>query len=232
MTATTATTATRPRTPSAPDPAASRRGPLRGALPSLVALGVLAGGVWGLTAPRGSAADEHAHGSAAVATVDVPDGTLRVDGLVDKSFGMVMPGMTMPDEVPAGMRRFAVDVSLGATEDGPLTYSRRDFTVSGPGVKPVGPVDGQLDSGALTPGTAISGSLSFDVPEEASALALQFRNGETIALPALPAVTGEHGEHGADEAPAGAPAAVPAAPGAPEPAADHHDAPGAPPHGH
>ena len=222
----TATTMTRPRTPAVPPPGAdaARRRPVRGALVSLVTVGVLAGGVWGLTAPRDAG---HAHGSAAVATVGLPDGTLRVDGLVDKQVGHVMPGMSMPDDVPVGMRRFAVDVSLGATEDEVLRYDQRDFTVSAPGVEPVVPVAGQIDSGALQPGAAISGSLSFDVPKDATVLTLQFRDSEQIVLPALPAVAGEHDEHGgAAEAPVQAPAAVPA------PAADHHDAPGSPPHDH
>jgi hypothetical protein len=211
---------------------------VRGTLLSLATLGVIAGGVWGLTAPREPAG--HAHGSSAVATVDLPDGTLRVDGLVDKQVGHVMPGMSMPDEVPVGMRRFAVEVSLGATEGSALRYDRRDFTVSGPGVKPVAPVDGQFDRGSLRPGSTLAGSLSFDVPKEATALTLRFRDGEAVRLPALPAVAEGHGAHGGAPAPGKAPADMPGkapaavpAPGVePAPPADHHDAPGTPPHEH
>lgn len=209
MTATT----TRPRsTDVRADADVAGRRPARGVLLSVVTVGVLAGGVWGLAAPRGTAGEPHVAGGSALATVDLPDGTLRVDGLVDKQVG-TMPGMDMPEDVPEGMRRFAVDVSLGATEDGALRYDRRSFTVSGPGVKPVVPVDSQLDRGALAPGSTISGSLTFDVPEEATALVLRFRGGAALALPALPAAAdGEQAE-------------------APEaPAAGGGDAPGMPPH--
>ena len=210
---------TRPLAQPASTPAPGRR-TLRTAVVSLLAVGVVGGGVWGLTAPRETHEADHA--GSVLATVQLPDGTLRVDGLVDKQVG-TMPGMDMPEDVPAGLRRFAVDVSLGATEDEALRYDRRDFTVSGSGVKPVVPVDGQLDRGELTPGSTISGSLTFDVPEEATALTLRFR-GEAVALPALPAATGSgrSQERGA-EAPA-------TGPKAPAPAADDHDAPGTPPH--
>lgn len=235
----TAGTLTRPRTPAPPRPPDTERRPTwqRGLL-SLITVGVLAGGVWGLTVPRDAAEDGHAHGGSAVATVDLSDGTLRVDGLVDKQVGHVMPGMDMPDDVPVGMRRFGVNVSLGATEDGALTYDRRDFTVSGPGVKPVAPVAGQIDRGSLRPGSTISGSLSFDVPKESTVLSLQFRGGAAIALPALPPVAeGQHAEHGGapEKAPGKAPAPAQAPAQAPAPAApgaDSHDAPGAAPHGH
>lgn len=135
----------------------------------------------------------------------------------------------MAKDVPVGMRRFAVNVSLGATEDEPLRYTLRDFTVFGPGVKPVVPVDGQLRGTTLAPGTAASGSLSFDVPKEVTSLSLRFRDTKAVALPTLPAVAeGGHGGHG--EAPAHAPAKAPAQ--APAEAPDHHDAPGTPPHDH
>lgn len=197
--------------------------PLRTAVVGLVAAGVVAGGTWGLMAPRESG-DGHpaGHAAAAVGTVDLSDGTLRVDGLVDKQVGQAMADMSMAEDVPAGMRRFSVDVSLGATDGKALAYSRRDFTVSGAGVKPVVPVDGQIDRGTLTPGMAVSGSLTFDVPKETTALSLRFRDTDPVTLPALPPVA--EGEHDAGQAPVTAPA------GAPAPAADRHDAPGAPAH--
>jgi len=112
----------------------------RTAVVSLVTAGVVAGGTWGLLTPRDAHDEGHAgHAAASVATLSLPDGTLRVDGLVDKQVGHVMAGMSTAQDVPPGMRRLAVNVSLGATGDRPLTYGLRDFTVSGPGVQPVVP---------------------------------------------------------------------------------------------
>ena len=227
----TATT-TRPR-PGALPVSSSRR-PRRQVLLSLVTLGVVAGGTWGLLAPRGAEDGDHpGHGATAVRTLDLDDGTLRIEGLVDKQVGHVMAGMAVAEDVPVGMRRFGVNVSLGATEDRSLVYSRRDFTVSGDGVLPVVPVEGQIGDGVLTPGRALSGSLSFDVPKEATSLSLQFRDEAPVRLPALPPVA--DGEHEPEPAPAPGTgedhhdeAAVPA----PAAGADHHDAPGAPAHTH
>ena len=216
---------TRPRTalPASPrgsaGPGSSR---LRDALLVLTTAGVLAGGSWGLLAPRAADSGGHGDGHAApaVASVALPDGVLRVDGLVDKQVGHVMPGMSVAEDIPVGMRRFSVDVTLAATEDRSLVYSRRDFTVSGSGVEPVVPVDGQFDSGALTPGQALSGSLSFDVPKDSTKMSLQFRSTSPVALPALPAMASstppgkgdskEHGGSGHDAGAAGG--AAPAAP--------------------
>ena len=233
---------TRPRTvhPASPsrttDPGSKR---LRDALLVLTTAGVLAGGTWGLLAPRAADGGGHGdgHAASAVASVALPDGVMRVDGLVDKQVGHVMPGMSVAEDVPVGMRRFSVDVTLAATEDRRLAYSRRDFTVSGPGVKPVVPVDGQFDSGALTPGQALSGSLSFDVPKDSATLSLQFRATSPVALPALPAMASStpagkdpskgHGGTGHDAGAAGGAAggAAPTAPDHPHTgtvAPDHH----------
>ena len=234
---------TRPR-PTRAHPAGPGRsgGPCRSrlhdALLALTTAGVLAGGTWGLLAPRAAEGGDHGagHGASAVASVALPDGVLRVDGLVDKQVGHVMPGMSVAEDVPVGMRRFSVNVTLAATEDRSLAYSRRDFTVAGPGVKPVVPVDGQFDSGALTPGQALSGSLSFDVPKDTATLSLQFRSTSPVALPALPAMASStpagkdgskgHGGSGHDAGAAGGAAdgTAPTAPDHPHPgtvAPDH-----------
>lgn len=218
-------TATPPQRPT--DPAPGSAWPWRRPLVGVLAVAVVGGGTWGLFAPREGS---HAHSPESLATVEVPDGTLRVDGLVDKQVGHVMAGMSAAEDVPVGMRRFSVNVTLGATEDEPLRYSSRDFTVSGPGVQPVVPVISQIDSGALQPGTSISGSLSFDVPKEATTLSLTYEGTAEVPLPALPAnAEGEHAEHGGADA--GAPVKAPAKGPAPAPA-DHHDAPATPPHEH
>lgn len=168
----------------------------RTALLALAGIGMVSAGVWGLLAPRHSSATG---GPSAVATVALPDGTLRVHGLVDKQVGQTMPGMGATQDVPAGLRRFAVSVTLGATRGWPLAYSRRDFTVFGPGVKPVAPVSGQLEEGSLLPGQAIAGSLTFDVPDDSRSLMLRFGNAPAVPLPALPALVKKHPATGHDD---------------------------------
>lgn len=213
--------ATRPARPAAPRTSGSRAR-------DLTVTVLVAGGSWGLLVPREAPHDRHTV-AAGLATVSLPDGTLRVDGLVDKQVGHVMAGMTAAEDVPEGMRRVGVNVSLGATGDRPLSYTRSAFTVSGPGVTAVAPSVGQLSDGTLAPGQSISGSLSFDVPKEATTLRLSFRGGAPVALPDLPPL--ETGEHAPDAGPAPA-APAPMAPheDAPGAAPDHHDAPGAAPH--
>lgn len=146
----------------------------------LAAVAVVAGGLWGLLAPP---AGQDAQGPAD--TVAVEGGVLRVDGLADKTVGHAMAGMDMPDDVAAGMRRFAVNVTLAATGDETLHYAERDFLVSGPGVKPAVPVRSDFATGSVVAGSALSGSLTFDVPEDATTLRVAFQGGQTIALPKL-----------------------------------------------
>ena len=220
MSTATAHRTARPPAAAPPRPTAGRGRRVRDLALALLAAGVVAGGTWGLLVPR--EAPHTAHVPAGLATVQLSDGTLRVEGLVDKQVGHVMPGMGVAEDVAVGKRRIAVNVTLGATEGRSLAYSRRDFVVSGPGVEPVVPVAGQLDAGALTPGQALSGSLSFDVPKDSTMLSLQFRSTAPVALPALPplassanagkgAATGHGGGHDADKVGGAAPAA-PAAP--------------------
>ena len=150
------------------------------------------------------------------------------------------------EDVPEGLQRFSVTVTLAADDGAALTCTRRDFTVSRPGVQPVVPVSGQIKGATLQAGTAVSGGLTFDVPKESSQLTLQFRGGQTVALPALPAAkTGQHGAEEGHQADAGHEGDGAAASGkggtgrapvtAPAPAAgssDHAHAPGAPAHDH
>jgi len=93
--------------------------------------------------------------------------------------GMSSMGMDM---APEGQRRFVVDVTLGA-KDGDLSYAPGDFRISGEGVKQSAPIRDQLDSGTIPAGSAISGSLVFQVPEETKELMLGFGDeGQKVAL--------------------------------------------------
>lgn len=187
-------------------------------LSAAVAL-VVGAGAWGLSVPRD---DSHDVAPLPVATVELADGTVRIDGLVDKQVGHLMPGMASTNDAPAGMRRFSVNVTLAARSGAAFAYSAADFAVSGEGTAAAGPVDAQLGDGSLPAGRALTGTLTFDVPEKATRLLLQFRQTRPVALPALPPAQGATGHgSGHDATQRDAPAR---APGAPTENGHHHPA--------
>ena len=89
--------------------------------------------------------------------------------------GMSMSGMGM-DMTPDGQRRLTVEVTLSGGASG-LSYSPRMFLV-----EESAPIRDQLGSGELGPGEAVSGSLTFQVPEEAKDLTLSFDGGRPVDL--------------------------------------------------
>jgi hypothetical protein len=97
--------------------------------------------------------------------------------------GMSMSSMGM-DMAPEGSRRFAVEVTLAA-ERGNLSYSPRDFRLTAAGMKKEAtPIRHQLEGGTIPVGSAVSGSLVFQVPEDVRALRLSFGDGggQRVAL--------------------------------------------------
>src|SRR3712207_7379842 len=102
---------------------------------------------------------------------------------------MSMSSMGM-DVAPEGQRRFAVDVTLAASEGSDLSHSPRDdFRISGKGIEDSAPIRYQLEGGTLPAGSAISGSLVFQAPEEVRSVMLSFGDdgGQKIALDLKPA---------------------------------------------
>lgn len=181
----------------------SRRRPLiAGALLFVATLAAIAVGGWGLLASLASPAPPAAVGEA----VEVPGGgLLRVDGVTPEHMapmkmnkfgasGMSMQSTGM-DMAPEGFRRFTVDVSLAAREGGSFSYSAKDFTLSGERVEETAPLRHQLEAGTLASGSATSGALVFQVPEEASNLMLSFGDGrQPVALDLAPDKGHSHGE--------------------------------------
>lgn len=179
---------------------ASRRRPLiAGAVLFVATLAVLATGGWGLLASLASPAPPAAVGD----TVEVPGGFLRVDDATPEHMapmkmnkfgasGMSMQSTGM-DMAPEGFRRFTVDVSLAAPEGQSFGYAAKDFTLSGDKMDETGPLRHQLEAGTLAPGTATSGALVFQVPDEARNLMLTFGDGrQPVALDLKPG-EGGHG---------------------------------------
>ncbi len=98
--------------------------------------------------------------------------------------GMSMSSMGM-DMAPEGSRRFAVEVTLAAERDD-LSYSPKDFRLTAAGMKKgATPIRHQLEGGTIPVGSAVSGSLVFQVPEDVRALRLSFGDddgGQRVAL--------------------------------------------------
>lgn len=145
-------------------------------------LGSVAAGWWGLRADRAEEGD----GATRAGWVSVGDAWLRVsqttDMSVDHSQGM--PNMqTMPDAdpVPEGLVRYGVELQLAA-DDSDLTWQASDFTVKGDDGSVTPPHRVELGDGVVPAGSTVSGSLVFDVPEDASSLSLQFRDGPLVPL--------------------------------------------------
>lgn len=155
-----------------------------GRLVGLVVL-VIAVGMWGVLASRG---DEHSSQPGIGDVVSLSDGKLRVERAFDVDISMPMtgPGMAMAKgrnvpQIPPGMRRFDVDVTLMATEGVPLWFSGKHFFVTGDGLPPSAPV--AIDDGGdlLPAGGALTRTISFQVPERLSSVKLRLE-GEPVSV--------------------------------------------------
>lgn len=168
---------------------------------SILALAVLAAlvaGGWGVVSSLSAEAPPARLGE----DVEVPGGVLRVEKVTPEhmvpmqsskfSAGGMNMSSTGMDMAPEGYKRFVVVVTL-AGRGGELAHSPEDFRLSGPGVKDHAPIRSQLLAGAVPEGSAVSGSLVFQAPEESKGLTLRFDDGRSIALD-LPADEG--GEEG------------------------------------
>lgn len=173
--------------------ATRRRARVANVLLLAAVVAALAAGLWGLISSLGAEAPPARVGEA----VEVSGGIVVVDRVTPehmapmqtKKFaagGMNMSSMGMA-MAPEGYERFAVFVTLAADEDGELNYSPEDFRVSGEEMKEDGPVRSELEAGTIPAGSAVSGNLVFQAPEEASKLRLSFDDGRSIALDLEPA---------------------------------------------
>ena len=165
---------------------------------ALGVLGALVAGGWGVVASLSDEAPPARIGE----DVEIPGGILRVEKVTPEHMAPMQSskfsgaGMSMSstgmDMAPEGYERFIVEVTL-VGRGGELAYSPEDFRLSGPDVKDHGPVRSQLPAGAGPDGSAVTGNLIFQAPEDAKGLMLRFDDGRSVALN-LPA--GEGGGHG------------------------------------
>lgn len=162
----------------------------------------IAAGVWGLISSLGTEAPPARVGEA----VEVSGGVLVVDKVTPEHMapmrsnkfsagGMNMSSMGM-DMAPEGYERFAVVVTIAADEDGELSYSPEDLRLGGEGMKEDGPVRSELEAGTIPAGSAVSGNLVFQAPEEASKLRLSLDGGRPVALDLEPAADDSGQSHG------------------------------------
>lgn len=178
------------------------RARLAGVALSIGVAASLAAGAWGIVSTLGVEVPPARVGE----TVEVPGGLLRVDGATPEHMaamqadkfaasGMNMSSMGM-DMAPEGQRRLTVDVALAA-EGGALSYSPNDFRLAGDGIEEVEPIRETFEGETVPAGAVISGTLVFQVPEDAKELELSFDGGRPVALD-LPPATGDEGHgHGA-----------------------------------
>lgn len=152
-----------------------RVSPVGRAVVTTLAVVVGAAGVWGILGPRarGAVGSTVAMG----ATVEVPDGRMRVERLTEYSDQhRHTKGMPMPDAVPDGFRRFYVDVTLQAGGD-PLRYDPARFSVSGTRGDAVAPRASTGSFREIRPRAQATVTLTFDVPKKARNLRLEIEGG-------------------------------------------------------
>lgn len=142
---------------------------------------VLLVGAWGIAARPGSPTSHDP------TRLEVPGGVLTVSQVWPEVMAHAMSGMAVPDEVPPGHRRVALEVTVEALDDGPLRYRAQDLRLEGTGMRPVRATRAQPDEAAIPAGAALAARLVFDVPVDAADLALRTEDsagrleiGETI----------------------------------------------------
>jgi hypothetical protein len=171
-----------------PAAAASPRRRRSWAIVAVLCTAAAAVGLWGVSAGRHAARSEPA---AVGAVVAAPGGELRVDDIVAwEDGGPTMPGMGLPDPVPAGRRRFWIYVTMKARDGGPgMRYERSGFAVAGDGLAPIAPHAADDHLGTIRPGAIATAILLFEVPTRTRDLRLEVRGARPIGLPPGPAPT-------------------------------------------
>lgn len=155
---------------------------------SILAAATILAGAWGVVHSFGEGPSPARIGE----SVGASGGSFRVDSATPEHMvpmqsgkfaasGMSMSAMGM-DMAPEGRKRVSVEVTLAGGEEESLSYSPDDFRVSGEGFEPSAPIRNQLQAQEIPAGSAVSGSLVFEVPEKAEELLVEFDDGRPVAL--------------------------------------------------
>jgi hypothetical protein len=176
------------------EPHGSRRTLLGPLTVAVAVVSVVALAVWSLVWAAGQEPD------AGPGRVALEEGVVRVDRVTSAAApGMAMPGMgTDDDPVAEGMRRVSVEVTLQATEDDPLHFSVDRFSLAPPGGDATTPHRSVLPESVLPPGTQLSGTLVFEVPDDAATAVLSYDGGDSTEVALPPEETGAPGHAGSD----------------------------------
>ena len=118
---------------------------------------------------------------------------MQMQNFANQGMNMSMPKNM--DMVPDGRRRFTLDITLVA-QNGVISYTAKDFRVSGEGFEGVAPIRTQLGKGTVAEGGAVSGGVIFEVPEKAENLTLSFDGGRGVALDLRPSEANGHSPNG------------------------------------
>lgn len=139
---------------------------------ALVVLGAL--GPWLLGLGSETPGGTHADGILAI-----PGGELRIDRVTELPDHGQMPAMMGVDEVPQGLRRIAVEVTIVAMGPDAVRYDAADFLVSTSGLEPRAPSRAEPGPASVPSGASVTARFLFDVPDAASALRLGHRQTDT-----------------------------------------------------
>jgi hypothetical protein len=164
-------------------------GSIRRAALVLVALAVAVAGGWALLTPRDTSP------AGLNDAVDVSGGWMRVDNVldVDLSTPMTGPGMAMGassgvPEIPEGLRRIDVEISLAATSGEGLRFKPSAFTADTVGSDPVRPVAADDTTDLVPPNGLLTRTLSFQVPADATLVTLRKKGADrSVDFPLGPA---------------------------------------------
>jgi plastocyanin len=179
-----------------------RTGPSRlvTALITAAAIAILAGGTWSVVQGTGQHAHDDQDDLASVGeTIELADGLIRVDTVRPEVMAaMIMPASLMPDHVPEGYRRFAVDMSVMATTSRGLSLGEEHFSISGDGLDETSPHRAITGSAMVPDGSRASVSMLFQAPIAVDVVYLHIDGTDKVVL-----LEGDLGDgHDHTEAPA------------------------------
>lgn len=127
-------------------------------------------------------------------TLEVPGGEVHVLSVKPEVMAHTkgMPASMMPDPVPAGFRRVSVEVTLVATAEEGMRYDAGSFRVVGTGMSPVASKRTVMGSGAIPEAAQLRSQLVFQIPQDATGVALT-GGGGTDTLPLTLPAAAPHG---------------------------------------
>ncbi|HSH11755.1 MAG TPA: hypothetical protein VLA10_08205, partial [Ilumatobacter sp.] len=129
--------------------------------------------------------------------IEIPGGLMMVEEVRPEIMVHDMaPGMTMPDQIPDGYRRFSVDLLFRGGEGGTM-IEPADLYVAGDGFGPVAPHRVVGTVSPLPEGSTLALGVLFQTPIEVDNLWLGYEGADTVVT--LEGDLGEAHDHG-DEA--------------------------------